>query len=98
MTSRRSFILGLTSLLAAPAIVKADSLMPLWVPKQRIITMEELLGQRIAAASARLALDLEGAWYSGYSYLRNDPADFGLSDIIPKAQFDFVRQVVTVEL
>jgi hypothetical protein len=37
MTSRRGFLFGLTSLFAAPAIVRASSLMvikplPLWVP------------------------------------------------------------------
>jgi hypothetical protein len=32
MTSRRSFLLGLGTALAAPAIVRAESLMKLWVP------------------------------------------------------------------
>jgi hypothetical protein len=32
MTSRRGFLLGLTTALAAPAVVRAESLMKLWVP------------------------------------------------------------------
>lgn len=32
MTSRRAFLLGLGAALAAPAVVRADSLMKLWVP------------------------------------------------------------------
>lgn len=32
MTSRRGFLLGLTTAFAAPAIVRAESLMKLWVP------------------------------------------------------------------
>lgn len=38
MTSRRAFLLGLTSALAAPAIVRADSLMKLWVPAKVPLT------------------------------------------------------------
>ncbi len=33
MTSRRAFLLGFGSALAAPAIVRVESIMPLWVPK-----------------------------------------------------------------
>lgn len=32
MTNRRSFLLGLTTALAAPAVVRAESLMKIWVP------------------------------------------------------------------
>ena len=32
--SRRGFLIGSAALLAAPAIVRASSLMPLWIPKQ----------------------------------------------------------------
>ncbi len=32
MTNRRAFLLGLGTALAAPAIVRTDSLMKLWVP------------------------------------------------------------------
>ena len=37
---RRSFLLGVTSTLAAPAVVRADSLMKLWVPPAPEWTME----------------------------------------------------------
>lgn len=37
MTSRRSFLLGLGAALAAPAVVRADSLMKLWVPPLPIV-------------------------------------------------------------
>ncbi len=33
--SRRSLLLGLTAALAAPAVVRAESLMKLWVPPNR---------------------------------------------------------------
>ena len=33
MTSRRGFILGAASILAAPAIVRVENIMPLFVPK-----------------------------------------------------------------
>lgn len=35
MTSRRSFLIGIGAALAAPAVVRADSLMRLWVPKPK---------------------------------------------------------------
>ncbi len=35
MIQRRSFLLGLTGALAAPAVVRAESLMKLWVPPKR---------------------------------------------------------------
>lgn len=38
MTSRRSFLIGAASLLAAPAIVRAESLMKLYVPPTGINT------------------------------------------------------------
>jgi hypothetical protein len=34
---RRSFLAGMLAVAAAPAIVRASSLMPLWVPKKEII-------------------------------------------------------------
>ena len=37
MTSRRSFLLGLGATLAAPAIVRAESLMKLYVPKPEVL-------------------------------------------------------------
>ena len=37
MTSRRSFLAGLVAAAAAPAIVRSESLMKLWVPAQDII-------------------------------------------------------------
>lgn len=37
MTTRRSFLLGLTAAFAAPAVVRADSLMKLWVPPLPIV-------------------------------------------------------------
>lgn len=35
MTSRRAFLFGAAGLLAAPAVVRAESLMKLWVPPMR---------------------------------------------------------------
>lgn len=41
--NRRSLLLGLGGALAAPAIVRAETLMKLWVPKQELLTEESLL-------------------------------------------------------
>jgi hypothetical protein len=40
MTSRRSFLLGIGAALAAPSVVRADSLMKLWVPSKDVIVMQ----------------------------------------------------------
>jgi hypothetical protein len=40
MTTRRSFLAGLLAAAAAPAIVRAESLMKLWVPPQDIIRVQ----------------------------------------------------------
>ena len=37
MTNRRAFLFGATSLIASPAIVRAESLMKLFVPKPEFI-------------------------------------------------------------
>jgi hypothetical protein len=42
MTSRRGFLLGIGAALAAPAIVRADSLMKLWVPPKPKLVVEEV--------------------------------------------------------
>ncbi len=36
MTTRRGFLLGMLALGAAPAIVRAESLMRIWVPPQEV--------------------------------------------------------------
>lgn len=43
MTSRRAFLFGATAALAAPSIVRAESLMKLWVPKPKVLTAQTLL-------------------------------------------------------
>jgi len=40
MVSRRGFLTGMLALGAAPAIVRAESLMRLWVPPQTLMPME----------------------------------------------------------
>lgn len=42
MVSRRGFLTGMLALGAAPAIVRAESLMRLWVPPQTLITGYDL--------------------------------------------------------
>lgn len=37
MTTRRSFLLSMLALGAAPAIVQVESLMKLWVPRQKLL-------------------------------------------------------------
>lgn len=48
--TRRSFLVSLAATLAAPAIVRASSLMPVRAPK--LLTVDELLKLRINAAYA----------------------------------------------
>lgn len=45
MIARRSFLLGIGAALAAPAVVRAESLMKLWVPKPRPLLLETALVQ-----------------------------------------------------
>lgn len=40
MTNRRAFLFGAAATLAAPAVVRAESLMKLWVPPTPVWTME----------------------------------------------------------
>ena len=37
MTTRRKFITSILALVAAPAIVKAQNIMPIWIPKKEIL-------------------------------------------------------------
>ena len=71
MTTRRGFLTGMLALGAAPAIVRAESLMRLWVPPQEILTLD-----MIRAARDRLMQD---RWTEPV-YVAMDPAnerDFG---------------------
>lgn len=43
MTTRRGFLLGMLALGAAPAIVRAESLMRIWVPPQEIWARDEAI-------------------------------------------------------
>ncbi len=56
MMNRRSLLLGLSAVLAAPAIVKAESLMKLWVPRPTLVTLDDYA---------------EGVWEHG-GYVRVD--------------------------
>jgi|LakMenEpi03Aug12_release.lakeMendotaPanAssembly.Ray.scaffolds.fasta_scaffold2345287_1 hypothetical protein len=42
MVSRRGFLTGMLALGAAPAIVRAESLMRLWVPPQEVLTLDAI--------------------------------------------------------
>lgn len=57
--SRRSLITGLVSFVAAPAIVRASSLMPV----KRTLSFEELLAERINEAYAVVARDINRNLY-----------------------------------
>lgn len=43
MTTRRLFLAGAVSALAAPAIVRAGSLMKIWVPPKRLVCVSPFL-------------------------------------------------------
>lgn len=42
IVTRRGFLTGMLALGAAPAIVRASSLMSLWVPRQDVLTLDAL--------------------------------------------------------
>lgn len=46
MTTRRGFLTGMLALGAAPAIVRAESLMRLWVPPQELLVADWILDDR----------------------------------------------------
>lgn len=46
MTTRRGFLTGILALGAAPAIVRAESLMRLWVPPQELLVADWTLDDR----------------------------------------------------
>ena len=52
MTNRRSFLFGAASALAAPAVVRADSLMKLFVPKAEVLLPTSYTMERIALGFA----------------------------------------------
>jgi len=77
---RRAFLTGLATALAAPAIVKAESLMKIYVPRRRLV-----FGWDIAFGPDQTLFDLGqlhkvgGVWEwrevsLGYSIIRNDLA------------------------
>lgn len=55
-TSRRSFLLGLSSILAAPAIVRASSLMPV-KPAAGYFAIEEMPTNHVLWSGAGLEID-----------------------------------------
>jgi len=42
---RRGFLAGIFATATAPAIVRAESLMKIWVPEQKIITGQEIMAK-----------------------------------------------------
>lgn len=70
-TTRRSFIANIAAALAAPAIVRAESLMPLWVPKPALIIPEVIPGflpadgRLLNVASYRMLFEALGHAYGG---------------------------------
>lgn len=71
MITRRGFLTGMLALGAAPAIVRAESLMRIWVPRQEVLTLD-----MIRALRDRLMQD---RWTAPF-YVAMDPAnerDFG---------------------
>ena len=74
MTTRRGFLTGILALGAAPAIVRAESLMRLWVPPQELVlpkhpadqfvffihpTWEEAMCELIGFGSATVVMSRE---------------------------------------
>lgn len=54
--NRRNFLLGSAAIVAAPAIVRAESLMKIWVPPAEVLTVD-----RIRAIKAQLLASMEAS-------------------------------------
>lgn len=75
MTSRRAFLLGAVTALAAPAIVRASYLMPLYVPPQKIVSWGPMLNQN----------GLEIAWSAAEDFAAWRPETMLLEAVIQYA-------------
>ena len=81
MTTRRSFLLGFGAALAAPAIVRADSLMKIVVPARRIIpvvapnltALESVRALMLAGAREYINAQIEDALIFGRAFRETDP-------------------------
>ena len=74
ITSRRSFITGLTSLLVAPAIVRVESIMPVKVVKPNYVTGREIL-MRFNAGLDLMNQQLQyNILYTGRAFVLTEPS------------------------
>lgn len=62
--NRRGFLQSCLALAAAPAIVKAESLMPIWVPKQGILVPDAFARLRVSQTAEEFGrlLTIEQRW------------------------------------
>lgn len=85
--NRRSLLLGSLGLLAAPAIVRAESLMKIVVPKPRVLTLNEVMGIRYAELLATYAQSMDDLMCFGTSFTQftaNGPRRIDPREIVIK--------------
>lgn len=73
MTNRRSFLIGAASLLVAPAIVRAESLMPIFVPKPPAIDLSDGGFHYAEAMNALIRAQLDDLFIFGSTFTVTDP-------------------------
>ena len=87
--NRRGFLGSILALGAAPAIVRAESLMTLWVPSQEVVELDYIaaLERSIAIASRSLcdAIDRDVYGFAGLQWTAAELEGLRLSAEIPPA-------------
>lgn len=78
--NRRSLILGAVALISAPAIVRAESLMKLYVPRKP--TVEELVQRMLLDRQVRLQAAMEMHIF-GTSFVEQDADGFAVRVVDP---------------
>lgn len=91
MANRRSFLIGIGAALAAPAIVRAESLMKLWVPPApAVVAVPTLTEVTLRAAIEQISRSIaerqwRDAFISGSGWVRIDSS--GARNIDPWGVF-----------
>ncbi len=92
MTTRRSFITGLISFVAAPAIVRAGSLMPVKV-MEPTLSIEDILRQRMDAAYAVMQDNLNRNLYGDLPVI-----DYAKAALRTVGEWPFRQTVIPFEI
>jgi hypothetical protein len=79
--TRRAFFTGAAALIAAPAIVRIENIMPLFVPKRRVLTLQQMYDDYLDKM-VRPPLVGYGVWI-GYEHIVHHGGGFTVTVIAP---------------